>query len=198
MYIKYIVMTRINDKKFVWTLFAGIAVIVGMLIKNGYESQFKLKLPFIQNTNTYKLGPVLCAFGMLIAALSVATNPRSSGILDLQLDGHGALAMLAVGMIIMFGMKLREYQSCDDATDSRCPQYIIAGFSGGWGLMALALSAQSKFAWLNTLLAFGAALLIMTAKLGVLPYQRRTRQTDGPGYAMITAGWFALALANGL
>ena len=188
-------MVNLNDKKFMWTVIAGTLAVSGMLIKNGYDS-LKFKVPF--NANTYKVGDTLKAFGLFLAALSIATKDRSASIFDLELSGHGALVMFAVGLIVVFGRQLEQYQTCDFSRDSKCPQHVIAGFSGGWALLALALAAQSKFAWLNTLLGFGSALMILCSKLGVLPYQRIQKQTDGPGYAMLVAGWFGLAVANSL
>jgi hypothetical protein len=189
-------MVTLNDKKFVWMLLAGIMSITGMLIKNGYESTY-LDLPFI-DIGSYKAGGWLCILSIFIAALSIATNGNSYSIFDLRSDGYGALAMFAAALILIFGSKLKQYQSVDQKVDMRCPDYIIAGFSGGWALLALSIAVQSGWGWLNTGLAFSGVLMMITAKLGVLPYQRRILQVDGPGYSLITAGWLSLAFANGL
>jgi len=175
---------------------AGVMSITGMLIKNGYEMQY-IDIPYI-DIGSYKAGEWLCILSIVIAAFSVSTNNNSSSIFDLQLFGYGALAMFAAGLIIIFGAHINRYQTVDSKVDKKCPEHVIAGFSGGWTLLALAIAVQSKWGAINTLLAFTGALMMIVSKLGILPYQRRMRQVDGPGYALITSAWFALALANGL
>lgn len=189
-------MPNLNTKKFLWGLYASIAMLSGMHLKYGYESMFGKYLPFI-NAGT-KLGPILCALGFIMLALAVTTTPGSSSLLNLKMNGYGALAIFAVGLIYVMGTQMQKYQTCDATPDSKCPDYIVAGYTGGWSLLVFALIVQGKFKWNTSLLAIIAGTLIVCSKLFTLPTQRRKQQVDGPGYTMLTSGLFALTLANSL
>lgn len=186
-------MVQINDKKFMWSILGAFLVSAGMLIKNGYHS---LRFPAI--SIGYKLGPILTSLGWIVTALSIATTAKSLSLFNLQMDQHGALAMFAIGLVFWSSAQMNKYQTCDTSVDSQCPNYLIAAYSGGYVLLALALAMQSKFKWLNTFLASIAALLMICCKLGVLPAQRLKGMVDGPGYTMYTAAWGLIALSNSI
>ena len=80
------------------------------------------------------------------------------------------------------------------------PMMYPALFAGGWVALAYAL-CQSRgargFKWPTTLrcgLSFGAAALVLSSMMYVLPRQRAMAIVDGPGMVMFTAGW-ALVVA---
>lgn len=189
-------MTQLDTKKFIWGLYASIALLAGMHIRNGYEFNFGKYIPFV-NAGT-KIGPILRALGFIMLALAVTTKPGTSGLFNLKMNGYGALAIFAIGLIYAMGTQMKKYQTCDATPDSQCPNHLVAGFTGGWIMLVFALIVQGKFRWNTSFLAVLAGVMVVSAKLFTLPTQRVKQQVDGPGYTMVTGGLFALTLANSL
>ena len=184
-------MVQLNDKKFIWFIIGSFLICSGNLLKDGYKS---LQLPAI--SIGYKLGPVLNALGWIVLALSISTTVKSSSLFDVMMNQHGALSIFAIALIYWSSFEMDKYQTCDTSLDSECPSYIVAAYSGGWMLLALALAIQAKFGWLNTFLASIGSLSIIASKVGVLPLQRLISMVDGTGYSLEMAGWVAILLSN--
>ena len=98
-------MVQFNNKKLLYSALGAVAVISGVLLKNGYEN---IKAPE-PNLGT-KLGPLVFGLGWIITALSIATTKGSASLFNLQMNRHGVLAMFASAMIFFSVMKMKAHK----------------------------------------------------------------------------------------
>lgn len=176
---------RLNNQKLVLGSLGALGVIGGVIAKNSQEQYPALGLPEM-------LGPALFVGGWGLVAYTNALNANNRVVFD-QKTALGVLASTAiVGSVMRMKMLKKE----------GLPVNMVypALFTGGWVALAYALCRRhglSAFRWptqTRCALSFGAAALVLTSMMAVLPKQREMKIVDGPGMAMFTAGW-ALVVA---
>ncbi len=178
---------RFDNQKLLLGSLGALGVIGGVVAKNSAEQFPMLGLP-------ENLGPALFVGGWGLVAYTNALNAANTNIVY---DQKSALGLLSAASIVGSVFMMKQLKRQGQPVGALYP----ALFAGGWIALAYAICQRRgplKFAWPNTqrcALSFGAAALVLTSMMYVLPRQRMLKIVDGPGMAMFAAGWALIVAA---
>ena len=181
----------INDRKFWKTMIPALAVILGVMLKNGSEQYAKKKREPPNNGYFYS-GLAIFILGWLGVASAIALDKKGTGMgtpTKIALS-FGSSTMIVVAVVVMMMAKKKAGEM------PKWAKMFIIPFIIGWLLLGYTSSiGQTKPAlWLG----LGAAIVVIISMMAILPWQRKNGVIDGPGMALFGFGWVLLAAANSI
>lgn len=177
----------VNEKKFWMLMIPAIAVMAGVMFKNGGG-------PKQANIGKWSkmLGLILFIAGWLGVAYAVSLNGSSRFKSGMKM-WLPVLAAIGVLVTVLVMMPTMEKHGGKLPTWAMILPVLFAGF---WILLgwSVAMGKGSKALYFG----LAASALVLLSMLISLPWQRKNCAVDMPGMALFALGWVALSVANAM
>jgi len=183
----------LNNNKFLELFLPALAVIAGVMLKNGGK-QYAASEDKKENKTIKMIGMILFIGGWIGVAYSAGTTRGKAKKGSKLLLPIVSIMAIVAAVIVM--MQAKEKYT---GGGGKMPGWVMifAGlFAVGWIVLGYSVAMGKG----NTalVLGLGASGLVLGSMLGVLPWQRKNKVVDGPGMAMFALAWVALACANAM
>ena len=183
-------MVKLSNKKLCTLLIPAIAVVAGVMLKNGGKQYMKSQGKKEDN-NLKMIGMALFIGGWIGVAWAASINDKSCKKGPKFWLPILSSVSIVVAVIVMMQAK--------EKYGDKSPNWVmvfVAMFAIGW----IALGYSVAMGKGNTAMTFGlgASGLVLVSMLGSLPWQRKNSVVDGPGMALFALAWVSLAVANSM
>jgi hypothetical protein len=185
-------MVELSVKHLSFSGLGAVLVIAGIIIKNTYEQLGRSEDPIGRN-----LGLILLIGGWLVTAYATSLGSDGSfGLGNKTLMSFGAAIAVLISIMEMKRARATASMSEEAESEETClsiwPLIFAAGLFGFGYVSSMERSQSSLY------LGVGGAIAILLANMLVLPWQRRSKVTDGPGMPLLCMGWLGISFANSI